>query len=267
MQPKKLTGPTIFHLELNEGMDHEFKFVYVNDSTLLPIDLSGYRADIYFSLTTGHPQILKAISSTQTSLDGDIVLGTEGSIQVNLSSSMTQDLPWSDAVYDLVLTSPSQRRTKLIRGKVNVYNTVTFPMNFNATLPEEALILTVGHTTFPNDVELWGYMNPIAMGLGGGLYLTGSLRPTITNDLEIVELSHSGGHTRVTFLGNVPEGVFNTLRIGSISIPFASSDGRVFSEGAANGIGLTYWDWTGVMNPFENSEGASLVVSLENLEA
>lgn len=267
MQPKKLTGPTIFHLELSEGMDHEFKFVYVNDSTLLPIDLSGYRADIYFSLTTGHPQVMKAISSVQNSPDGSITLGSDGSIQVDLYSPMTQNLPWADAVYDLVLTSPDQRRTKLIRGKVNVYNTVTFPLNFNSALPEEAMILTVGHTVLPNEVELWGYMNPIAMGLGTGLYLTGSLRPTIVNDLEIVELSYSGGHLRVAFLGNVPDGLFNTLRIGSVSVSIATSDGRVFNEGASNGLGMTYWDWTGVLSPFGFTEGSTLIVSLENIVA
>lgn len=266
MQPKRLIGTTIFHLELSEGMSHTFKFVYVDESTLLPIDLNGWRADLYITSTPGHPQVLKAISSSTPTADGFIILGVDGSIVIEIEESMTSNLPWSDAVYDLVLTSPDQRRTKLLRGKVNVYNTVTFPLNYNPVVPDEALILTVGHTILPNEIELWGYMNPLAMGVGGGLYLTGRLRPTLYNDLEIVELSYSGGHLQVSILGNVPEGFFTSLKIGSMSFPVESSDGRIFSEGAANGMGLTYWEWTGVINPFNGAVGSPMIIVFERSE-
>lgn len=262
MQPKQLTGPSIFHLELNEGMDHLYEFTYVDQSTLLPIDLTGWKADLYMTYTTGHPQVLKAISSYRPSIEGSITLGANGLISISFFGQFTYNLNWSDAVYDLVLTSTTERKVKLLRGKVNVYDTIAFPANYTSTIPQEALILTVGYASLPNGADLWGYMNPIALGVGGGLYLTGSLRPTLYNNMEIAELSYSSGHLRIAILGNVPDNTFATMSIGSTVFDFTTSDGRVFTEGAANGVGLTYWEWTGGIDPFGGIEGVTLVVVL-----
>lgn len=265
MQPKRIAGPTIFHLELNQGMDQEFKFVYVDDSTLLPIDLTGWKADLYVRLTSGHPQVLKGITSSISGPDGSITLGSSGQINVKIGSSFTTQIPWYDACYDLVLTNPNLQHSKIIRGKVNVYNTITFPLNYSPQGPGPVLVLTIGKTSLPpSEMFLYGYMNPLKMGIGGGLLLTGDLRPTFYEDLEIVELSYSGERLRLVFLGNVIDGTFSKLKLGSMTYDFSTSGGRVFSSGAALGLGLTYWEWTGVLNPFGDQEGSSVIVQFES---
>lgn len=263
MQPKRVSGPTIYHLELSQGMDYEFKFVYVDESTLLPIDLTGWKADLYVRLTSGHPQVLKGLTSSIAYPDGSITLGTDGLISVKIQSQFTTQIPWYDAVYDLVLTKPDMTMSKLLRGKVNVYNTVTFPMNYSPQGPGPVLMLTVGKTMLPNNLPLSGYLNPIRMGLGSGLLLTGSLRPTFYEDLEIVELSHSADNLRLVFYGNVLDETFTSLRLGSSTFYFAESGGRVFSPSAALGMGLTYWEWSGVSSPFGDMDGASVIVQFE----
>lgn len=260
MQPKQINGPTIFHLELSQGMDHEFKFQYVDESTLLPIDLTGWKADMYVRLTSGHPQVLKSLTSSLEGPDGYIELDDLGHIVVGINGQFTTQIPWFDACYDLVLTNPDLHHSKLIRGKVNVYNTITFPQNYIPQSPGSYSVLTVGMTKLPGDVELYGYMNPIKLGLGGGLLLTGDLRPTFYENLEIVELSYTGGRLRVAFLGNVMDNTFQSMKLGTVPFYFGDSSGRVFSPGAAQGVGLTYWEWAPTFNPFLGSVNSGIIV-------
>lgn len=241
-------------------MDHEFKFVYVDDSTLLPIDLTGWKADLYVRLTSGHPQVLKGLTSSYDYPDGSIALGSEGQIDVKITGQFSTQVPWYDAVYDLVLTSPDLSKEKLLRGKVNIYNTVTFPLNYAPQGPGPVLILTVGKTELPNSIDLYGYLNPIRMGLGGGLLLTGDLKPTFYDGLEIVELSYVGDRLRLVFLGNVPDNTFTTLKLGTMSFSFEDAGTRTFNPDAGLGFGLTYWEWTNVMNPFGGTEGSTVII-------
>lgn len=268
MQPKRLTGRDTFHLELDEGIDHKFEFVYVDESTLLPIDLTGYKADLYVRMVPGSTQVLKGISSSYSYADGSIVLGSAGEITITVTGAFTTDLNWSTGVYDLVLTDPDQNRSKILKGAVNVYNTNTFPMTYSPLPVPDALVLTSGRTKLPNGIDLYGYMNPIKLGIGGGLLLTGSLRPALYMDHEVVELSFTGGSLRITFSGDMPEENFQTVQIGTQVYDKSTSSGRVLNTSGAAGLGLTYWEWRGVYNPFGDIEGwrTSIVCRPESVE-
>lgn len=261
MQPKRLIGYDTFHLPLQEGMDHTFKFIYVDESTLLPIDLSGYRADLYVRMSPGSTQVLKGISSSYSYADGSITLGSTGEIILKITGAFTANLNWSDGIYDMVLTNPDQNRSKILKGMVNIYNTNTFPLEYSPIPPEDALVLTSGKTLLPNGIDLYGYMNPLKLGIGGGLLLTGSLRPALYQGHEVVELSYTGGSLRVTFSGNVPSSKVFSMKIGNQIFLTSTSEGRVFNESGAVGLGLTYWEWRGVLNPFGDVEGFAVSVS------
>lgn len=261
MQPKRLIGKDTFHLALDEGMDHTFKFIYLDESTLLPINLTGYRADLYVRMSPGSTQVLKGISSSYSYSDGSITLGSDGMITLKISGDFTTDLNWSKGIYDVVLIDPDQNRVKIINGFVNIYNTNTFPLGYSPYIPGDALILTSGRTLLPNSIDLYGYMNPIKLGVGGGLLLTGSLRPAIYMGHEVVELSFTGGSLRVTFAGNMPSENVSSMKIGTQIFQVSTSEGRVFNESGAAGLGLTFWEWRGLLNPFGDVEGWSVPVT------
>lgn len=263
MQPKQLTGSDTFHLELSEGIDYTFPFVLVDDSTLLPIDLTGYRADLYVRSSPGSTQILKGITTSFSYADGSILLGSSGQITLNLSGAFTSGVNWSSGVYDLVLTNPNQGRSKILKGIVNVYNTNTFPDEYNPFVPDSALVLAVGKTMLPNSTELFGYMNPIKLGIGGGLLMTGSLRPAFYMDHEIAELSYTTGALRVTFVGDMADANMYAMKVGSQVFLSSSSQGRVFNSGGAAGFGITYWEWRGVNNPFDDIYGAAYPITFQ----
>lgn len=261
MQPKRLIGCETFHLALDEGMDYTFKFIYTDESTLLPIDLTGYKADLHVRMVPGSTQVLKGISSSYSYSDGSITLGSAGELTLKITGGFTTNLNWSNAIYDLVLTDPDQNRLKVLKGFVNVFNTNTFPQEYSPIQPADALILTSGKTLLPNGIDLYGYMNPIKLGIGGGLLLTGGLRPAIYMDHEVVELSYTGGSLRVTFSGNMPAANVASMKIGTQVYQTSSSEGRVFNESGAAGLGLTYWEWRGLLNPFGDLTGWAVAVT------
>lgn len=260
MQRKQVSGSTILHIEMSQGMDHEVVLDYVDPSTLLPVDLTGWKADLHVKSSYDHPQILKGLSSTLSQPDGDITLNSQGQIKVHFSGDFSLQIPWSDAVYDLVLTPPNLRRRKIVRGKLNIYNTVTFPDQYNPVGVGQSLVLTIGVTELPSFEYLYGYFNPLRMGLATGLLLTGDLRPSLYEGMEIVELSHTGGKLRLVFRGNIPDNYFSVLKIGSVPVDFANSSGRTFNESGAGGVGLTYWEWENTSNPFGHREGTSAII-------
>lgn len=260
MQRKQVSGPSILHIEMSQGMDHEVVLDYVDPSTLLPVDLTGWKADLHVKSSYDHPQILKGLSSTLSQPDGDITLSSNGQIRIHFAGDFGVQIPWSNAVYDVVLTPPDLRKRKILRGKLNIYNTVTFPENYNPVGVGQSLVLTIGVTELPSNTYLYGYFNPLRMGLATSGLLTGELRPSLYEGLEIVELSHTGGKLRLVFRGNVPDSFFDVLKIGSVPFRFSDSSGRSFNDTGAGGIGLTYWEWPNISNPFGHREGTSVII-------
>lgn len=109
------------NIELEELTDDIFGFTYRDETTGLPIDLTGYSAIAEVRPTFGDPSILLTLSTT----NGKIALGgSTGSIDMKFSEMDTtpiQDgIPWTRAAYDLVIIDTSGNRKKVIKGFITL---------------------------------------------------------------------------------------------------------------------------------------------------
>ncbi len=258
MQPLKITGSTIFHMELDEGMDHDFKFQYLNDSTLLPVDLTGWEAELQVKMTMGSVQVLNQLSSKEASTKGSISLSNKGLIQVSINGEFTLGAQWSDAFYDLVLINAASRKTKLLRGKIHIYNTVTLPA---INVSSDAMSMRIERHTLPNKIEAWGFMDAIRLGIGGGVQSYGLLTPFIQDGFEVIELSWASYEVSLKLRGNVNVSDFSAVIAGYAKYKTAEAV-RVFDNEAIGGLGLTSFVWNFQTNPFYGLEGSTLPVSL-----
>jgi hypothetical protein len=83
-------------------------------SSYSPVDLTGYTAVMQFRPFQDSPTIYYDASS-------DITLGgTAGTIALVIPASATAGFTWTQAVYDLLLTSSSGVATRLLEGTVTV---------------------------------------------------------------------------------------------------------------------------------------------------
>ena len=111
--------PGKYNIVCPQGSTYVQQFTYSIDN--IPVDLTGYDARMqvrekYVSKT--------AIVSLDT--DSGIFLGgDEGTIDVEISSGVTELIVAKDYVYDLELISPSNIVTRLIEGKFIVTPEVT----------------------------------------------------------------------------------------------------------------------------------------------
>ena len=111
--------PGKYNIVCPQGSTYVQQFTYSIDND--PVDLTGYGARMqvrekYVSKT--------AIVSLDT--DSGIVLGgASGTIDVEISSGVTELIVAKDYVYDLELISPSNIVTRLIEGKFIVTPEVT----------------------------------------------------------------------------------------------------------------------------------------------
>lgn len=258
MQPLKITGSTIAHMELDEGMDHDFKFQYLNDSTLLPIDLTGWEADLQVKMTMGSMQVLNQLSSKEASTKGSISLSNKGLIQVSFTGEFTLGAQWADAFYDLVLTNTASRKTKLLRGKIHIYNTVTLPA---IEVSSESMSMRIASHTLPNGIVAWGFMDAIRLGVGGGVQSYGLLTPFIQDRFEVIELSWASYEVSLRLKGEISSSDFSAVIAGYAKYN-TSEAVRVFDNQAIGGLGMTSFVWTFQNNPFIGLEGSTLPVSL-----
>ena len=94
----------------------------LQDSNGASINLTGYTAQMQIraSFSAANPLI------TLTNTNGRITITQlTGSIDLLLQASETTDLNFSNAVYDLIITSPAGRVTRLLQG--------TAILNFDVT--------------------------------------------------------------------------------------------------------------------------------------
>ena len=117
---------TIRNLDIDAGMDFLVDTVYSDYITGLPIDITGYSALLEVKPEYPDPRVLISLSSDA----GQILLGgKDGTILVKFSAADTtpslQPFFWVKASYDLVLTSPTGSKTKVLGGFVNLIGTVS----------------------------------------------------------------------------------------------------------------------------------------------
>lgn len=89
----------------------------VTDDDDAPIDLSGY---------TGSAQFRKHYTSeTSTSFDVSFSAGSTGIINLSLSRDVTSNTEPGRYVYDVEVTSPANKRSRLVEGILTVTPEVT----------------------------------------------------------------------------------------------------------------------------------------------
>jgi hypothetical protein len=118
-----MDGYNTFHIVIDEESDWTETFVWQDELTGLPVPLTGYRAEIQVR-TGSDGDTATALNNPRVVLtfttDGEnppIVLGgTAGTIQVTIPYSATYQTYWNQAVYSLILVSPTGQRKEFLRG-------------------------------------------------------------------------------------------------------------------------------------------------------
>lgn len=110
-----------FHIVIDEETDYSQTFTDIDPSTYLPVDLTGYKAELQLRISNNNrfdgysdPQIPVLDLNSET---GGITLGgASGQITINISWQQTQNLNWNRAVYNLILISPAGNRRQFMSG-------------------------------------------------------------------------------------------------------------------------------------------------------
>lgn len=90
--------------------------------SLVPVDVTGYTADMQVRRTTGSSTVIVELSTG----NGRIVTGsTDGKFTLSLSAVQTAALDVGNYVYDLEVTAPDSTVTKLLHGAFAVRAEVT----------------------------------------------------------------------------------------------------------------------------------------------
>lgn len=108
-------------LIIAQGADNAYMFRYSQDvdGVQTPIDLTGYSA---------RGQIRRSVGGELYLELADIVLSSDGTIQVTISHQVTEDPVWNNrfnGVWDLELTDPSGGVIRFASGNVTVKPDVT----------------------------------------------------------------------------------------------------------------------------------------------
>ena len=109
-----------YNLVIEQGARF-YRLIYWLDEDGNGVDLSSYTAKMQGRQT-------KSASGTLfewTSAAGDITLGSDGSIVIDVDDSDTATLDFDYGLYDLVLTDGSSNVTRLLEGVVSLSRRVT----------------------------------------------------------------------------------------------------------------------------------------------
>lgn len=117
----------ILNIELEEKTDFSIKITFRDDTTNLPVDLTGYTARMQLRDTFGGGVIYKELTSAP---GGGIILGGQsGLIEIAFIPGDTAQVEylwnWTRAAYDLVLTDTNGKTKKLLKGFVTVGRSAT----------------------------------------------------------------------------------------------------------------------------------------------
>ena len=105
------------NLTIEQGSDYEIELTITNDNGT-PLDLTGYTADSMIRKHYG--------SSVTESFDISFVDRLAGEINLSMGSSITSSLKEGRYVYDVVITSVNNFKTRVIQGNVLVNPGVTY---------------------------------------------------------------------------------------------------------------------------------------------
>lgn len=110
----------VYHFEITEGTDFTQSFLYTNPVTGLPINLTGYTADLKIKQASNgtydgysNPSVVLELFAP----NGGITLGgTAGTVTVAITAAQTTALTWNQGVYNLTLINASGQRIPFMNG-------------------------------------------------------------------------------------------------------------------------------------------------------
>lgn len=116
----------VSNIEIEETMDYTLSLTYRDETTNLPVDLTGYSAELELRPNFGSPSSLLTLSTD----NGRIVLGGDsGAIDATFLPIDTDQsqlyTAWSRAAYDLVLTDPTGKKKKILKGFITISRTAS----------------------------------------------------------------------------------------------------------------------------------------------
>ena len=111
--------PGKYNIVCPQGSTFQQQLTYKIDDAV--VDLSGYQAKMQVREKHTSKIALVDISSAA----GDIVVGSEGTIDITISSTVTEGIIAKDYLYDLELISPSNIVYRIIEGTFKVTPEVT----------------------------------------------------------------------------------------------------------------------------------------------
>lgn len=113
---------THLNIELEEGIDQVISLLYTDETTNLPIDLTGYSAVLKVREALGSSPILLELTNLTVAPASNIALwGTLGKVDINFKNIST--LTFTSGVYDIILTDIVGVKTKLAKGFILVNRT------------------------------------------------------------------------------------------------------------------------------------------------
>lgn len=111
----------ILNIDLEEGTDCLVRITYRDETTNLPVDVTGYKAIAQIRPQFGSDILLDEL----TNAAGTIALGgASGTIDMDFTPSDTNqtnpNAGWTRATYDLILVDTSGLRKKILKGFVTI---------------------------------------------------------------------------------------------------------------------------------------------------
>lgn len=143
--------PVRYNIEIDAESDYSVKFDYVEESTGLPYDLTGYRAEVQVRQgTTGANEPTILLWYFSNSIANGITLGTDGVVTLTIPYTATWNAVWFEGIYDLVLIKPSGSRLKLAKGFFLINPTITRINN------SRLANISIGGEAHPNNLGFGG---------------------------------------------------------------------------------------------------------------
>lgn len=110
-----------YDLVIDQGATFTEDLTWKTGKPALGVDMSGCQARIQFREEIGSTAVLYEMT-TQT---GEITLGMQGEVHLEIDAVTTAGFTFTDAVYDLEIVFPNGFVKRLTQGKVKVTPEVT----------------------------------------------------------------------------------------------------------------------------------------------
>lgn len=120
-----------FHIEVPEETDFRNRFFYVNQSTGLPMDLTGYRAELQVKNESNFERSIFLTSEPEGGITIQPLLGI---VDLKVGYQLTKEVGWTRGFYDLFIFTPEGDRLRFAKGFFSILPSMT-SIRFS-TLPD-----------------------------------------------------------------------------------------------------------------------------------